>query len=170
MELTKETVLELIKSGGYTPMTSVEILTRLEVPLEEINKFNLLLEELVNEGLIYKSKKRKYALPSVFGIAVGELKLNARGFGFLVPEEDVWDGDIYIAAKDMNGAADGDRVVAEVLTEKDNGSRHYGKIERIIKRGSEVIIGVLSIYGDNGVVTPDDPKFSHSIYIEKNNL
>ena len=94
------------------------------------------LEELVNEYLIYKTKKEKYILlKNCPALKIGKLSVNKKGFGFLILDKE---DDLYIASENFNDAIDDDIVLCEVFT---SGVRKEAKVLRIIKRELDNLVG-----------------------------
>ncbi len=94
------------------------------------------LENLVQECLLYKTKKDKYILlENCPGIKVGKVAINKKGFGFLILDKE---DDIYIDAKNLNGAIDGDIVLIEVINKA---LKKEGRVLRIIKRELKNLVG-----------------------------
>ena len=102
------------------------------------------LEELVNEYLIYKTKKNKYILlKNCPALKIGKLSVNKKGFGFLLLDKE---DDLYISAENFNGAIDDDVVLCEVFT---SGVRKEAKVLRVVKRELENLVG--EVYYENEV-------------------
>ncbi len=64
--------------------------------------------------------------------------MNARGFGFVVPDEHDDDGDIYIASNRLGGARNGDRVRTLVLTRYGDTRKRSGRIIKVLERLSAI--------------------------------
>jgi len=69
---------------------------------------------MVEEGRLIQTKKRKYGIPEDFGYLAGRLQGNAKGFGFLIPDNKDSE-DVFIPADKINGALHKDRVMVKVL-------------------------------------------------------
>ena len=80
---------------------------------EELKALSETLEELVNEYVVFKTKKEKYILlKNCPSLKIGRFDANKKGFGFVVlPKED----DLYIDEEFTNGAIQDDVVLAEVV-------------------------------------------------------
>lgn len=103
------------------------------------------LENLVQECLLYKTKKDKYILlENCPGIKVGKVAINKKGFGFLILDKE---DDIYIDAQNLNGAIDGDIVLIEVINKA---LKKEGRVLRIIKRELKNLVGEI-IKTENGL-------------------
>lgn len=139
----KERIYSYISSGMYVPLKFKELAIVLDVPESDIDELSAILDELVKEGRIYKTKKGRYCVVSSRSLTVsGILMCNARGgFGFVRSEGEE---DIFIAAEKLGNAYDGDRVLVRI-DKKDNSYGHReGHISGIIERGNEKIVGVIT--------------------------
>ncbi len=140
----KDRILELLKNV-HEAKEPIQINDMLGLKTaEEYRELCDSLEELVNEFLIYKTKKDKYILlKNCPGIKIGKLSVNKKGFGFLLLDKE---DDLYIASENFNGAIDDDVVLCEAFTA---GVRKEGKVLRIIKRELDNLVG--EVYFDNEV-------------------
>ena len=60
LEARKEKILAFLKSKGYVPLKTNELVQILDVPIEGIVIFKKILTELENEGRIQKTKRERY--------------------------------------------------------------------------------------------------------------
>lgn len=162
----KARILAFIESEGYVPMKRKEMRTMLSVPAEDIEKFYALLDELVAEGRIFESKKGKIAPPAMLQMAIGTFQSHPRGFGFITP--DAGGEDIYIAAADVHGAMQKDRVLYKVLHEASPGRRANGAVVKVLERGMQRLVGRFAAGKKGyGFVVTDDRKIGKDIFIPK---
>lgn len=103
-------------------------------------------------------KKRKYE---------GIFRANEKGFGFVEFADENMD-DVFIPAKSVNGALNGDTVLINIFTPKTKERRAEGKIVKVIKRDKDTIVGIFQKSKNFGFVVPDDKKFDTDIFIPKN--
>ncbi|MGN0183135.1 MAG: ribonuclease R [Candidatus Ornithomonoglobus sp.] len=168
----KERILSYISSNTYVPLKFNEMAIVLDVPESDRDELSAMLDSLVKEGKIYKTKKGRYCVVSDKGLtAAGVLMCNAGGgFGFVrVEGED--NNDIFIPHEKLGGAYDRDRVLVRI-DNNDNGRGHReGHIEQIIERGNSNIVGVL-IGMKNGYyrVSPDRREFFSQIRVKEQDL
>ena len=96
-------------------------------------------------------------------IISGKLTVNRKGFGFVTPE----DGgeDIFIAAENLNGALNGDKVSVKIS--HGYGGRIDGYILKILEHANLTIVGTLNKLNKIIAVTPDDKRISQKIIIPK---
>lgn len=98
-------------------------------------------------------------------VIIGVFNAHERGFGFVTPEGDGDQKDIFIPAKSVNGALNEDVVEVEIVDE--SGKSKEGKVVRIIRRGKETLVGTFQNSRNFGFVVPDDKRFGSDIFISK---
>ncbi|MBI1956179.1 MAG: ribonuclease R, partial [Acidobacteria bacterium] len=102
------------------------------------------------------------------GKVLGRLVCHRDGYGFVIPEEPLPNiqGDIFIGAEGMGSAIHGDRVLVGEVRVKRNG-RAEGRIQKILQRAHETIVGEFH-YGDSfNYVVPYEERIPHRIVIPK---
>ena len=156
----KEQILDVLKDI-HEAKTLIEINNLLKLTtVEDYQELQKNMEELVNNFLVFKTKKDKYLLmKNCPGLKIGKLSVNKKGFGFLLLDKE---DDIYIAKDDMNGAINDDTVLVEV-TEK--GLEPAGKVLKIVKRDLKNIVGEVKVIGKKKILEPDDDKVNLKIIL-----
>ena len=148
----KEKIFSYIQSKDYTPLTFEEMRVALDVPESDLPEFFSILEELINEGKIFLSKKKRYASCEKNLLYAGILRCNARGkFGFVATESLA--DDIFVAPDNLETAIDGDKVLVKI-TGKSRG-RSEGTIVKVLERTNTTISAVMT---DDFSATPDNPR------------
>ncbi len=160
----KERIIELLNEN--TSLTIMEINDKLLLnTIEEYQRLQSELDELVSDGILYYSeKKKKYLLLENSHLVKGELILNDKGFGFIEIGKDI--KDVYVNEKNINGAQDGDTVLFEYLN-KDQ-LKPEGKIIKVIKRNYDPLVGEVLLIDGDYFVKPD--KKGKNIYIPREYL
>lgn len=162
----KERIVEFMRHDAYKPLLFIELVHVLDVPKDDIPMFQQIMDELEQEGKIFKTHKDRYGVPERMNLIVGRLQGNERGFGFVVPdEEDI--KDIFISVDSMNGAMHNDRVIARTNKKVVGDKRAEGEIIRIIHRANETVVGTFESSRNFGFVVPDDRRVSGDIFIPK---
>lgn len=162
----KERIVEFMRELAYNPMLEEELADALKILKKDQKRFSTILEEMITEGLIIKTRKKRYGVPERMGLIVGRLQGNAKGFGFVISDhEEV--ADVFIAANLMNGAMHNDRVIARINTLNTNSKRAEGEIIRILERANIEVVGTYEDSRNFGFVVPDDPRINADIYISK---
>ena len=161
MQERKKILMDIIKSPNYIPMKSKELAMILNVPKTEKQDLEEVLSELVAEGRVALSKKGKYCKPNP-NIKIGIFEGTARGFGFVVMEDE--EEDIYIPEGYVGGAMNGDRVQA-VIRNTRSGRRREGEIIEVLQHNTSELVGIFQKSKNFGFVVPDNPKFSKDIFV-----
>ena len=88
-----------------------------------------------------------------------------RGFGFVRTEDG--EGDIYISARSIHGAMDGDRVLVNLIPQALWGSSREGIIIKILQRNTVEVAGTFEKSKKFGFVIPDGKKGGEDIFVRK---
>ena len=167
MEERKQKILDLMKDEDYVPMKAKEIAMIMKVPKKEYNDFLELLGELELELKIQKNRKNRYKLVDKVYYD-GIYKKNQKGFGFVRIEGE--DDEIYISKENSLNALNGDRVLIEIIEEKNKVKSAEAKVVRVLQREKNTIVGIFQNNKNFGFVIPDDKNFGTDIFISKNNF
>lgn len=160
----KEIILDKLRDN--TSLTIMELNDLLGLTtIDEYKSLQNTLDEMVSDGILYYSdKKKKYLLLENSHLVKGTLSLNEKGFGFIIINKDA--KDVYVNEKNINGAQDGDLVLFEYLN-KDK-ERPEGRIIKTIKRNYEPLVGEVILVDGEYFVKPD--RKGANIYISRDNL
>ncbi|AKL94708.1 ribonuclease R [Clostridium aceticum] len=164
--IIKEKIVEFMKTSAYNPMLEEELLEVLEIGTNQKTMFSNLLEEMVAEGLIIKTRKKRYGVPERMGLIVGRLQGHTKGFGFIISDT-VGVEDVFIPSNLMNGAMHQDRVIARVNQINTSTKRAEGEVIRILVRANKEIVGTYEDSKSFGFVVPDDNKINVDVFISK---
>lgn len=160
-EKRKKVMLDFISDDLYVPMKIKEIAAVLQIPREQRGELKAVLDALVEEGKITLSKRGKYSKGCPVCMK-GIFQANARGFGFVCPEDE--SGDVYISEENLSGAFHGDEV-EYIITGTPAGRRKEGKIIRVLSHNVVRIVGLYEQSKGFGFVRPDDQRYVNDIYI-----
>ena len=106
-EKRKKVLFDFINDDLYVPMKIKEIAVVLQIPGEQRQELREVLDALVEEGKITISKRGKYTCGHTERLK-GIFQANARGFGFVTPEDGT--DDIFIPEECLGNAFQGDEV------------------------------------------------------------
>ena len=170
MEENRDIILNFMKDEKYVPMKAKELAFIFGVPKTKYTEFHTILNELENEYKIQQTKKGKYMLVEDNMYKTGTLRLNQKGFGFVIINDS--DEEIFISEKNINKALNDDEVIVKVIEYKDDldrkdDSHSEGEIVKIIKHGKNTLVGTFQNSRNFGFVVPDDAKFGTDIFISK---
>ena len=163
----REEIIELLGKEKKA-LSASEICDKLN--LNTAGELKKLLDNLriLEEGYtVYRSNKDKYMLFENSHLLKGRLSVNKKGFGFVVV--DGRDEDIYIDAKNMNGALNNDLVVVEELKGQ-NGKKTEGRVVKVLKKENNLIVGEYKIIDGNPHFIPDDKKLRMEIILDNKDL
>ena len=163
----REEIIELLGKEKRA-LSASEICDKLN--LNTAGELKKLLDDLriLEEGYtVYRSNKDKYMLFENSHLLKGRLSVNKKGFGFVIV--DGRDEDIYIDAKNMNGALNNDLVVVEELKGQ-NGKKAEGRVVKVLKKENNLIVGEYKIIDGNPHFIPDDKKLRMEIILDNKDL
>lgn len=163
----EDIILEFMKDENYTPMKAKEISMLLGVPKKEYNEFNQILKTLEENYKIVKNRKNRYRLIGD-NFQEGIYRKNQKGFGFV--KIDGKEDEIYISKENSMNALNGDKVLVEIIEEKNKIKNAEGKIKKIIKHEKDTVVGTFQKSENFGFVVPDDKSLGTDIFISKNNF
>ena len=161
----KETLISFMTEQAYKPMNIGELSKVFSIKKAMMKEFIGLLTGMEKDGQIVKTRTEHYGIPERMGIVIGKFQGHQRGFGFVIA--DVERPDIFIPADNVNGAMNGDKVLAKILKEQNNGKKCEGEITRIVERSNKTIIGTYDDSKNFGFVVADDKRIAQDIFIPK---
>ena len=162
-----EKILAMVNDHQYRPMTIDEMAQVLGFDKQEKKVLRNTVEELLKEGSLLKIKKEKIVLPERYGVYVGRIDVNKRGFGFVFRGEGK--GDIFVPENALKTAMNGDKVQVKLIRENAGTKRAEGEILEVLERKNSKIIGVYEQTKAFGFVSPEDQKLQHDVFISKSN-
>ncbi|MFW5648795.1 MAG: ribonuclease R [Candidatus Alkaliphilus sp. MAG34] len=163
---TKEKLLQFMKEKAYNPMLKKELMDVFKVDRKQNSFFSGLLDSMIEEGLIIKTRKKRYGVPERMGLIVGRLQMNQKGYGFVVSDRPEIP-DVFVPANLINGAMNNDRVVARKDAVYGEPRKIEGEIIRILERANTEVIGIYENNRNFGFVVPDDPRIITDIFVPK---
>lgn len=161
MEITPEAIIRHLQTEARHPLKPKELARELRVPEADYVEFKDLLSRLVDEGVLYRVKGQRYALPTKLNLVVGQLQTIRSGAGFVNTEEGP---DVFIPPTGLGSALDGDRVVARVERQR-RGDRPEGQIIKVLERARETVVGIYHPARSFGFVVPEDQKLTRDVFV-----
>ena len=140
---------------------------------EDVKDVSSCINKLLAEGVIIESGKRALTLSKNLGYFIGEICGNAKGYAFVKPLDDDKE-DCFIAAKDLRGALDNDKVLYKILGD-------HAEVIKILKRANSSLVGAVcdeksinekhkKAKSKGKFVIADNDKFSKPIFIPEREL
>lgn len=164
--ITKAEILRVLREEVTKPIFDYDLFNYMSLEKNEGDEFLELLHELEAEGMVLKTKKDKYGIPERFGLVSGKIQVTKKGFAFLL-RESLGEDDIFIPASELSTAMDSDVVLVKITKFPENGKRGEGKVERVIKRAFDKIVGRFEASKNFGFVIADDRRITRDFYISE---
>lgn len=172
MSIKEQIVITLLmkKDKRFT-----KVMIQNEIKLEKKHKYNfdLSVKELINEGIVVSTNKKKLMINHNADLFVGKFVYHPKGYGFCILTEKSENAgtirELFIPPSCIKNALNGDRVVAKINSSKLEDKKAEGEIISILKRDIETVVGTYMDNGAFGFVIPDNQKFSKDIYISNDN-
>ncbi|MCF7801246.1 MAG: ribonuclease R [Candidatus Marinimicrobia bacterium] len=154
-ELIRKKILDYLKKNANRAYKQRTLFKHLKLKEPDYGLFKSVLGQLFQEGRIQKTGRHQFGLRPKQETITGTLSVTSRGFGFIeTPRSE----DIFIGARNLNLALDGDVVRAEILTGK-SGENREGRIVEVIRRNRTEFVGIYSMDRFGCWVTPEDKAF-----------
>ncbi|SDJ61863.1 ribonuclease R [Salimicrobium halophilum] len=167
MSVERKQILDFFRESATRPLSVNEL--EEELGLSGSEDFKELMKELnalEEEGELVRTRKNRFGLPDKMNLIKGRIQMNAKGFAFLLPEDEEKD-DVYLHHSDLNSAMNNDKVLVRVDKRQDDGHRPEGSVIRILERAQAKIVGTYDANGSFGFVVADDKRIPNDIFIPK---
>lgn len=124
------------------------------------------LDRWVGEEILDQRKDRRYSFPWNKRVLTGTIRVQRGGYGFVAGAEGT--DDIFVAARNLAGAMDGDRVALLIEKRRERAdSRPDGRVISIIDRSRAEILGRFVAGSPSGRLLPIIPRFAPPLLIPK---
>jgi ribonuclease R len=161
----KEAIINFMEEQAYKPMNIRELEGIFSVTKAEAKDFKKILDDLEKEGLVVKTRRKRYGIPDRMGLVTGKFQGHQKGYGFVIPENE--GADVFVPSSYLNGAMNGDKVVVKITKMEDKGKKCEGEIIRVLERVNKVVIGTFEDSTNFGFVVPEEKRIYQDIFIPK---
>lgn len=140
-------IQQFMQGKRYTPLGQIALFKRLKISSQFYPLCKEIIADLVKQDLLNVEKKR-YSLKKnkTFNTETisGILRLHAKGFGFVIPENpELCPQDIFIPKHLTDGAVDSDLVEVALNPDFNPDKGPEGRIIAILKRGRTHLAGIV---------------------------
>jgi len=165
----KNKIKTYFSTNPNTAINAKSLSKNLKIKKKDYDFFKSELHALFKDGFLTRSGKR-YRLNRNLGKKyTGKLQLvSDQNYGFVILDDNKLD-DVFISAKHLNTALDGDKVQISLFARR-KGKSPEGQIVIIIERARKEIVGILRKTKSFYFVEPDDIKIHRDIYVASKNL
>ena len=161
--VSRKRILDFLAEHGERPFAARELASRLGVGAEHYRAFRRLLRELESSGEVFRQRKGRYGLPTSFAALPGRLQITRSGDGFLVPDEP-GEEDVYVPARQLGTAQDGDRVVVRI-DRRPRGRNPEGRVVRVLDRAAAQAVGTFHRRKGQGFVVAQEPPLTSEVLV-----
>lgn len=133
---------------------------------EEIEELIKVLGKLESNLSIYHTNKDRYISIEYSHLKKGKISITEKGYGFVILDDEP---DIFISSKGLNGAENGDLVIAEVI-DKNSGAKREGRVLRIAAKTYGPIVGELKYENNIPIIISHDKKIKNKIVLTKDSI
>ncbi len=165
----KKRIIQFMKEKAYKPLTSEELVGRLEIDGQDMPEFFELLRDMEREGEVIQTRKKRYGIPEKMDLVVGRLQCNQKGFAFVLPRDETYE-DVFIPADGINTAMHNDKVIAKIVKSKTESSKTEGEIVRVLERANKRLVGTFERSRHFGFVAPDDSRILDDVFIAMDDI
>ncbi|MBN1435547.1 MAG: ribonuclease R [Sedimentisphaerales bacterium] len=164
----KKRIIKLISNANYQPLKQRALAQSLHIPDDEYRDFTQAIDQLQAEGRVVISKGQNITLPQMTNRVVGTFIANARGFGFVRPENATAQGDLFIPPGSTLDAVNGDTVVATTSRQgkRDGQTRFVGRIVEVLERETSRVVGKLIRQENHWFVQPDGNQMTSPVSVD----
>lgn len=157
-------ILEHLAHEQYRPSFIKDIARDMRVDPDDRDEFEQTIHDLGLQGRLIVGDDDLVRLPTFGDEIIGKFRLNPKGFGFIIPETPVREGDLFVPPGNAGTAISGDRVRAKVIRAAGRDrpcpggggrSPYIGRIVEVLDRGQEHFVGTLTKDGKRWFVEPD---------------
>lgn len=161
----KGVLVNFMRESAYRPMDATELAKIFAIRKNEMKDFKKTLEIMEKEGLIVRNRTDHFGVPEKMGLIVGKFQGHSRGYGFVITEER--ENDIFIPISGVNGAMNGDKVIAKITKQAADGKKCEGEIDKVVERANKTIIGIYEDSQNFGFVVPEDKRIMFDVFVPK---
>ncbi|CDQ19287.1 RNAse R [Halobacillus karajensis] len=163
----KQQILNFFKETASKPLSVQELEETMDLgSSDEFKDLMKVLNELEEEGELVRTRKNRFGLPEKMNLIRGRIQMHAKGFAFLIPDEEDKD-DVYIHHSDLHSSMNNDKVLVRIEKRKEDGTRPEGTVIRILERATTRVVGTYESSRNFGFVIADDKRIPNDIFIPK---
>lgn len=159
-------LIDHLQHDSYAPADIPTLAHDLGVEPAETALFAHAVDALAKANRLMIDAEGRVTLPPAGETIVGVLRKNQRGFGFVVPQTPVAEGDVFIPPPAMGDALSGDTVKVKVQRQARSGKTELsGKIVEVVTRKRSRFSGELTRQGSTWVVYPDGRELTQPVIV-----
>ncbi|PJE79156.1 Ribonuclease R [invertebrate metagenome] len=164
---SRELIMQFLEERG-APASHRVLCREMEVTEDSQQEALLFrLRAMVRDGQLLQNRKGAFTLLDKLDLICGRIQGHRDGFGFLIPEDG--SDDLYLSAREMRQAFDGDRVLIRE-SGVDRKGRREGQIVDVLERRTTQLVGRYFEESGTTFVIPENSRISQEIIVKTNVL
>ena len=166
MEPLEQILMRLIKASPAQIGSFRQLSRQLDMGADQRREVRAVLNGMVKAGVLLKLKGNRYTVPSRQSLVTGRISVHRDGYGFVIPDKrpPKLEGDVFIPARHLGEAMQGDSVLA-TLERRPDSNRAEGRIVKILHRRNTTLVGQFKEDRPFHRVIPHDFRISQDILI-----
>ena len=142
MEPLEQTLMRLIEASPSRIGSFRQLSRQLDLGPDSRREVRAVLNGMVKAGVLLKLKGNRYTVPSRQSLVTGRLSVHRDGYGFVIPDKrpTKLEGDVFIPARRLGEAMQGDSVLAS-LERRPGSNRAEGRVLKILQRRNTTVVG-----------------------------
>jgi ribonuclease R len=165
--IDRDRLVAFMRDDAYHPMSLGELAGGLGVPASDRAPLAALLDRMVKEGAVVRTRTDRFGLPDRMNLVVGKVVVHPDGYGFLVPDhaqDEDGRSDLFLAPRTVKEVMHGDRVVARVERERPGGGRE-ARVIRVLERARRRVVGRFETSRALAYVVPHEKRLVQDVVI-----
>lgn len=158
---SREHILELIKEN--TALSRAQLVKMLNIKGQDAREaIRRRLRAMERDGqILFRKQDESFYIPDAQELLQGIIEAHRDGYGFLLL---AGQEDVYLSEREMRQVFHGDEVLVRPSGRSRRGGVE-GKIDKVIKRANEFLVGRLACESDLYFVVPDNPRIGQDILL-----
>jgi len=165
MQPIEQKIIDLLSRRKKSTLTRRDIAERLGLRGGERKLLTRILGRLTNDGTLQERRGGYRLAPQQKRTVEGIFSIAEKGYGFL-RQDDVQLEDLFIPARYVGDAMDGDRILASCQTSRRDG-RPYAQVTEVLQRAHSCLIGFYQPRGKGGQVWPLEKKLGGAVQVAR---
>jgi len=125
------------------------------------------LSNLLAKGVIKETRRGRYMIKGGSGYITGTVDITSMGYGYIISDE--IDQDVFVSARNLNTALNGDKVKVRLYARK-KGARPEGEVVSIIERAKSTFVGTIKKISNYTFLVPDNKNMPFDLFIPRSKI
>jgi len=168
MAAIRKLISDFVMRPGYSAMKPKALAKKLGMTKKKMEEFNAALAEAEAAGELKITESGRVQVRRPSQSCIGIVRKIASGDAFVIlhePRPPQIEGDIFIEARDLGDAQNGDEVVVKLYNRRRAGGKRTGAVQELLQRSTNVFVGTYFEEDGIGWVQIDGKDYSRPITV-----